>query len=148
MTCQTFSNELFDSHCGSPAACFSDPRPAQLVTIFESVFPVVFPSLKRLGRVEACGDSVEIGLGSRLFQFQDNLKGVDWLRHIVVHSTTATALNKTPAMSPSWSVHRGQYDTMYASIGCVLRKAFTDDTMSGDKREPARNLLKLSCSGV
>ena len=31
MTCQTFSVELFDLRCGSPAACVSDPWPNQLV---------------------------------------------------------------------------------------------------------------------
>ena len=48
------------------------------------------------------------------------------------------ALNKNPAMSPSSSGHCGQYDTMYATIGCVLRKAFADDTILGVHREPAR----------
>jgi len=48
------------------------------------------------------------------------------------------ALNKNPAMSPSSSGHCGQYDTMYATIGCVLRKAFADDTILGVHREPVR----------
>ena len=73
------------------------------------------------------------------FSFQNNLKGADWSRHIFVHSATATALDENPAMSPSSSVHCGQYDTLYATIGCVLRKAFADDTILGDKREPARS---------
>ena len=72
------------------------------------------------------------------FSFQNNLKGADWSRHIFVHSATAMALNKIPAMSPSSSSYCGQYDTMYATIGCVLRKAFADDTILGVHREPAR----------
>ena len=48
------------------------------------------------------------------------------------------AFNKNPAMSPSSSSHCGQYDTMYAAIGCVLRKAFADDTFLGVNCEPAR----------
>ena len=47
------------------------------------------------------------------------------------------ALNKNPAMSPSSSVHCGQYDTTYATIGGTLREAFADDTIWGDEREPA-----------
>ena len=31
MTCQTFSVELFDLRCGSPAACVCDPWPDQLL---------------------------------------------------------------------------------------------------------------------
>ena len=74
------------------------------------------------------------------FSFQNNLKGADWSRHIFVHSATAMALNKIPAMSPSSSGHCSQYDTTYATIGCVLRKAFADDTIFlGVHREPARN---------
>ena len=75
------------------------------------------------------------------FSFQNNLKGADRSRHIFVHSATAMALNKNPAMSPSSSVHCGQYDTMYATIGCVLRKAFADDTILGVHHEPARKTL-------
>ena len=75
------------------------------------------------------------------FSFQNNLKGADWSRHVFVHSATATALHKNPAMSPSSSGHCGQYDTMYATIGCVLRKAFADDTILGVHREPARNTV-------
>ena len=71
------------------------------------------------------------------FSFQNNLKGADWSRHIFVHSATAMALNKIPAMSPSSPGHCGQYDTMYATIGCVLRKAFADDTILGVHREQA-----------
>ena len=47
-------------------------------------------------------------------------------------------LHKNQAMSTSSSGHRGQYDTMYANIGCVLRKAFADATILGDHRESAR----------
>ena len=56
------------------------------------------------------------------FLFQNNLKGADWLRHILVHSATVMALDKNLAMSPSSSVHCGQYDTTYTTIGCVLRR--------------------------
>ena len=77
---------------------------------------------------------MQIGLGNRVFLFQNNLKG-DWSRHIFVHSATAMALNKDPAMSPSSSGHCGQYDTMYATIGCVLRKAFAGDRNLGLVRE-------------
>ena len=47
------------------------------------------------------------------------------------------ALNKNPAMSPSSSVHYGQYDATYATIGFVLRKAFADDSILSVHREPA-----------
>jgi len=80
------------------------------------------------------------------FSFQNNLKGADWSRHVFVHSATATALHKNPAMSPSSSGHCGQYDTMYATIGCVLRKAFADDTILGVHREPARTLCYIDWS--
>ena len=49
------------------------------------------------------------------------------------------ALNKNLALSPSSSGHCGRYDTMYATIGCVLRKACADDTILGVHREPVRN---------
>ena len=81
-----------------------------------------------------CKLGLEIG-----FSFQKKMKGADWPRHIFVHSTTAMALNKNSAMSPSSSGHYDQYDTTYATIGCVLRKAFADDTILGVHREPARN---------
>ena len=74
------------------------------------------------------------------FYFQNNLKGADWLRHIFVHSATVMALNKNLAMSPSSSVHCGQYDTTYTTIGWVLRKAFADDRIWGVHREPACTL--------
>ena len=48
---------------------------------------------------------------------------------------------KNPAMSPSSSVHCGQYDTTYTTVGCILRKAFADDTILGDEREPAHSVL-------
>ena len=80
------------------------------------------------------------------FSFQNNLKGADWSRHIFVHSATAMALNKNPAMSPSSSGHCGQYDTRYATIGCVLREAFADDTILGVHREPARTLCYIDWS--
>ena len=51
------------------------------------------------------------------------------------------ALNENPAMSPSSSVHCGQDDTIYATIGCVLRKVFADDRISGVHRDPACILL-------
>ena len=51
------------------------------------------------------------------------------------------ALNKNPAMSPSSSAHGGQYDTLYATIGCVLRKAFAGDTILGVHRESARTMI-------
>ena len=90
---------------------------------------------------------MQIGLGNRAFYFQNNLKRADWSRHIFVHSATAMALNKNPAMSPSSSVHCGQYDTMYATIGCVLRKAFADDTSLGVHRGPARKESPYQISG-
>ena len=77
-------------------------------------------------------------LGSRVCKFQNSLKGAEWSRHIFVHSATAIALNKNPEMSPSSSVHRSHYDTTHATIGCILRKAFADDTILGNEREPAR----------
>ena len=80
----------------------------------------------------------KLGLEIVFFIFQNDLKGADWSRHIFVRSATVMALNKNPAMSPSLSGHCGQYDTMYATIGCVLRKAFADDTILGVHREPAR----------
>ena len=78
------------------------------------------------------------------FSFQNNLKGADWSRHIFVHSATAMALNKNPAMSPSSSGHCGQYDTMYATIGCVLRNAFADDRILGDNLGSARTALVMA----
>ena len=51
-------------------------------------------------------------------------------------------LHKNQAMSTSSSGHRGQYDTMYANIGCVLRKAFADATILGDHRESARRFTR------
>ena len=72
-----------------------------------------------------------------VFSLQNNLKGADWSIHIFVHSATAMALNKNPAMSPSSSVHCGQYNTTCTTIGCVLRKAFADDKILGVHREPA-----------
>ena len=42
----------------------------------------------------------KLGLEIAFFKFQNNLKGADWSRHVFVHSATATALNKSPAMSP------------------------------------------------
>ena len=89
-----------------------------------------------------------IGLGNRVFQFQNNLNGADWSRHIFVHSATVMALNQYLAMSPSSSVHCGQYDTRYATIGCVLRKAFADDTILGVHREPARNMRWKSINAI
>ena len=87
---------------------------------------------------------MQIWLGNRVFQFQNDLKGADWSRHIFVHRVTATAFRKNPAMSPSSSVHCGQYNTKYATIGCVLRKAFADDRIWGVDREPAcSHALKL-----
>ena len=53
------------------------------------------------------------------------------------------ALNENPAMSPSSSVHCGQYDATYATIGCTLRKAFVDETILSDKCEPARIALRF-----
>ena len=87
---------------------------------------------------------MQSGRGNRVFSCQNNLKGADWPRHIFVHSATAMALNKNPAMSPSSSGHCGQYDTMYATIGCVLRKAFADDTILGDNLESARSLFVVT----
>ena len=58
------------------------------------------------------------------------------------------ALNKNPAMSPSSSGHCGQYDTRYATIGCVLRKAFADDTILGDHREPVRTKIQFRLKGA
>ena len=66
------------------------------------------------------------------------MKGADWARHIFVHGATTMALNKSPAMSLSSSVHCGQYDTTFTTIGCVLRKAFAVDTILGVNREPAQ----------
>ena len=81
---------------------------------------------------------MQIGLGNRVFYLQKNLKGADWSRHIFVQSATAMALNKNPAMPPSSSDHCGQYDTTYATLGGTLQEVFADDTILGDKREPAR----------
>lgn len=64
------------------------------------------------------------------------MKGADGSRHTFVHSATAMASNGNVARSPSSSVLRGQYDTTYATIGPVSPKAFDDDTIMGDKREP------------
>ena len=58
------------------------------------------------------------------------------------------ALKNTLAMSPSSSVHCGQSDTTYATVGCVLRKALADDTILGDKREPAHMVTNAACSTV
>ena len=78
---------------------------------------------------------IECKLGLEIvFPFQNNLKGADWSRHVFVHSATATALHKNPAMSPSSSVHCGQYDTTYATIGGTLQEALADDTIWGDTR--------------
>lgn len=75
------------------------------------------------------------------FQIQSNLKGADWSRHAFIHSAIATALpEQSPTVSPFSPFHCGQYDTMHATLGCVVRKAFTDDTDWGNEREPARTL--------
>ena len=74
-----------------------------------------------------------------VFFISEQFKGRSlWSRQIFVHSATAMALNKNPAMSPSSSIHCGQYDTTYATIGDILRKAFADDTILGDESVPAR----------
>lgn len=39
--------------------------------------------------------------------------------------------------------HCGQYDTMCATIGWVSRKAFADDIILGDEREPVSRRLHL-----
>lgn len=70
-------------------------------------------------------------------QIQKKPKGADWSRHIFVQSATATASDESLAVTLS-SVHRGQYDTIYATIEYASRKAFTEDTMLGDGREPVR----------
>ena len=44
------------------------------------------------------------------------MKGADRSRQIFVRSPTIMASNKSPAMSPSSSVHCGQYDTMYVTM--------------------------------
>ena len=111
-----------------------------VVTVFENVFPLdsrVNGSYYDMKHVE-----IRWKLGSdSCFQFQNNLKGADWLTHIFVHSATAMTSNKNPALSPSSSLYCGQCDTTYAIIGCILRKAFADDTILGVKREPARSAI-------
>ena len=59
------------------------------------------------------------------FEFKNNLKGADRSRRIFVHSATAMALHKNPAMSPPSSVHCGQYDTMYVTM---LGGAYSEGT--------------------
>ena len=65
---------------------------------------------------------VEIGciLGLEFVLFiSEHFQDAGWLRHILVHSATAMALDKNPAISPSSSVLCGQHDTMVVTIGCV-----------------------------
>ena len=60
------------------------------------------------------------------FEFQNNLKGADRSRQIVVHSATVMALHKNSAMSPPSSVHCGQYGTMYVTmLGGVYSEGIT-----------------------
>ena len=66
------------------------------------------------------------------------MKGADWSRHIFVHSATVMASKQKSGYVTSSSVHCGQNDSTYASIGGILRKAFVDDTILGDEGEPAR----------
>ena len=44
-------------------------------------------------------------------------------------------------MSPSSTVHGGQYDTKYVTFEYLLHAAFVADTILDNKLEPARTLL-------
>ena len=43
-------------------------------------------------------------------------------------------------MSPSFTVHGGQHDTIYVTFELRLRAAFVADEIWGDVLEPSRNL--------
>lgn len=44
-------------------------------------------------------------------------------------------------------VYCTRYDTMYATVGCVLREAFDDDTIPGVEREQTCTLQTIKGSG-
>lgn len=59
------------------------------------------------------------------------------------HSTT-TASDKNPVISPSSFVYCSQYDTIYATVRYVVRKAIADDGILGDRHEPARTSVRTN----
>ena len=71
-----------------------------------------------------------------------SLKACHGLGHIFGASTSITSLTKTLAMSPSSTVHGGQYDTEYVAFELLLRAAFVSNSIRGfmlqhDRKHPS-----------
>ena len=69
-----------------------------------------------------------------------SLKVCDWSRHIFGASASPRSFTKKLAMSPSSTVHGGQYDTKYVTVELLLHAAFAADEIWGFMLEPARIL--------
>ena len=72
-----------------------------------------------------------------LYRFE----GLWWSGHIFDASASPRSLNKKQAMSPSSTVHGGQYDTTYVTVELILHAALVADEIWDDMLEPARSWL-------